>query len=79
MSSPGGSPGGRRRPEPGRAGGRQWLWDHIGRISGIVLGLVAFAFLVVLAALGWPPAYGLVVLVVIGVAMIVVGGRIKGA
>lgn len=78
MSHPGGPPGG-GRPEAGRPGGWRWLWDHIGRISGILLGLVAFAFLVVLAAVGWPPAYGLLVLAVVGVAMIAVGGRIKGA
>ena len=57
---------------------RQWLWGHIGRLSGIVLGIVAFAFLVLLAALGWPPASALVVVVVIGVAMIAIGGRIRG-
>ena len=79
MSAPPVGPPGAGRPETGRAGGRQWLWDHIGRIAGLVLGLAAFALVVVLAAAGWPPAYGLVVLVVIGVAMIAVGGRIKGA
>lgn len=57
---------------------RQWLWDHIGRLSGLVLGALAFAFLCLLAALGWAPAYGLVVIVVVGVLMIVVGGRIRG-
>jgi len=68
---------------PSRPAGREptargWLWDHIGRLSGIVLGVVAFALLVLLAALGWPPAFGLVVVIVIGLVMIVVGGRIKG-
>lgn len=63
--------------EPGS--GWRWLWDHIGRIAGFVLALFAFALLVLLASLGWPPAYGLIVLVVIGFVMIIVGGRIKGA
>ena len=78
MSAPAGPPVG-RRAAAGRAGGWWWLWDHLGRIAGIALGLAAFALVVVLAAAGWPPAYGLIVLVVIGVAMIAVGGRIKGA
>lgn len=57
---------------------RQWLWDHIGRLSGLFLGACAFAFICLLAALGWAPAYGLVVIVVVGVLMIAVGGRIRG-
>jgi hypothetical protein len=57
---------------------RRWLWDHIGRISGIVLGLLAFSFLVLLATLGWSPALTIVVVLVIGVAMIALGGRLRG-
>lgn len=57
---------------------RQWLWDHIGRLTGLFLGLCAFAFIVLLASLGWTPAYALVVVVLIGMALIIVGGRMRG-
>jgi len=55
------------------------LWDHIGVISGVVLGLLFFAFLVVLAAAGYTPAFGLIVVIVIGVALVALGGRVHGA
>ena len=54
------------------------LWDHIGRISGVVLGLAVAAFLVVLAVAGDPQALGIIVVVVVGVALIYLGGRLHG-
>ncbi len=58
---------------------RQWLWDHIGRLSGAVLGLLALAGLIFLAAIGFKPALGLIAVVVIGVLLIVVGGKMHGS
>lgn len=57
---------------------RQWLWDHIGRLSGLFLGLCAFAFLVLLASLGWTPAFALVVVVIMGIVLIILGGKMRG-
>jgi len=65
----------RHQPEP-RVPWR--LWDHIGRISGVVLGLMVFGFLVVLAAAGDPQALAVIVIVVVGVALIYFGGRLHG-
>ncbi|HUY30000.1 MAG TPA: hypothetical protein VMV02_03280 [Acidimicrobiales bacterium] len=69
-------------PEPGGAagtGGGSWLWAHAGRLAGIALAVVAFAAMVFLAAIGFRPALFLVVLLVTGVAVIAVGGRIRGS
>jgi hypothetical protein len=57
----------------------QWrLWDHIGVISGVLLGLILLGFLVLLAALGDPDALSLLVVLVVGVALIVFGGKLHG-
>ena len=56
---------------------RRWLWGHSGRISGLVLGLLAAAFLVLLGVAGYAPAYGLLVLVVVGMLLIVLGGKVS--
>ena len=72
-----------RRSRAGHHGGEpaeaSWLWDHAGRLSGIALGLLALAALVFLAAIGFRPALFLVVLLVAGVVIIAVGGRIRSA
>ncbi|MFZ0170466.1 MAG: hypothetical protein WAL04_02175 [Acidimicrobiales bacterium] len=65
------------RPQPG-APVRWRLWDHIGIISGVALGLIVLGFLVVLAAAGDQQALGVIVVVVVGVALIYVGGRLHG-
>jgi hypothetical protein len=65
----GGGAGGRR--EPFR------LRDHVGMISGAVLGTVLFAFLVLLALAGSPGAFVLLVVIVVGVAMVALGGRLR--
>jgi hypothetical protein len=60
-----------------RAGQKQWLWDHSGRAAGLFLVFLAFASMVFLAAIGFKPALFLVVLLVVGVATIALGGRIR--
>lgn len=76
------------RAEPGAAGPsspdkdaapQPWrLWDHIGVISGVMLGVMVLGFLVLLAALGDPDALSLLVVLVVGVALIVFGGKLHG-
>jgi hypothetical protein len=55
-----------------------WLYDHIGRLSGIVLGLIAVAFLAFLASVGYEPALGLLVVVIVGIVLIILGGKMRG-
>ncbi len=62
---------------PGDATHAGWLWDHAGRLAGALLGLLAFGATVFLAAIGFKPALFLVVLLVAGVVLIAVGGRIR--
>jgi hypothetical protein len=52
------------------------LRDHIGVISGVVLGLIAVAVLSLIAAAGDPGAFGILVVVIIGVALIFFGGQL---
>jgi hypothetical protein len=54
------------------------LWDHIGVISGVVLGLMVLGFLIVLAVAGDPDAISLIVVAVAGVALIGFGGKMHG-
>lgn len=54
------------------------LWDHIGMISGAILGLLAFAVVLLLAIAGDPAAFGIIVVVVIGIALIYAGGKLHG-
>ena len=54
------------------------LRDHIGVISGLLLGSVAFLFVVALAILGDEPALTLLVVIVVGIALIALGTRIRG-
>lgn len=54
------------------------LWDHIGVISGVVLGLIVLGFLVVLAVAGDPDAISLLVVAVVGIALIGFGGKMHG-
>ncbi len=53
------------------------LWDHAGRIAAIFLGIVAALGLLFLAIIGSTPALVLLVVLVVGVAMIALGGRIR--
>ncbi len=58
---------------------KTWLWNHIGRITGTLLGLIAIAAIAFLAAIGFKPALGFLIVIVVGITLIVVGGRIKGS
>lgn len=71
MSEPSAAPR-EEEPEPWR------LWDHIGRISGVVLGLLLFALLVLLAVAGDPAALAIIVVVLVGIGLIYLGGRLHG-
>ncbi len=54
------------------------LRDHIGVISGLALGAVAFAFVVALAVMGDEAALTLLVVIVVGVGLIALGTRLRG-
>jgi hypothetical protein len=55
-----------------------WLYNHIGRLSGLVLGLLFVGLLLVLAANGYEPAISLLVIVVAGFVMISLGSLMRG-
>ena len=57
---------------------REWFINHIGRLAGVFLGAICFAFVVFLAAIGFKPAFGIIVVVVVGVVLISLGGRLHG-
>ena len=57
---------------------RQWLWEHAGRLAGIVLGMLAVAFLAILAIAGYTAAALFIPVLVAGIVLIIVGGRIHG-
>jgi hypothetical protein len=77
-AGPGAARPGRDTPRPpdGRAVLRL-LWDHAGRIAAFFLGAVFLLALLFLAVIGSTPALVLLVVVVVGVAMIALGGRIR--
>ena len=79
MSTSGPEP---RPGAPDEDGGLTWpqyLWAHIGVISGGVLGSILFGFLAFLALIGYRPAIALVVCIVGFVVLIVLGGRFRNA
>jgi hypothetical protein len=51
--------------------------DHIGVISGLFLGFIAFAFVVLLAIRGFEPAVTLLVVLVVGALMVSAGSRLR--
>lgn len=53
--------------------------DHIGVISGVVLGAFVLAFLVLLAFAGDPNAVAILVVVVVGLALIALGAQMRGS
>lgn len=57
-------------------GDHSWLFDHIGRLLGILGGLLAVAVLAFLASLGFRPALYIIVFFLSGVVLIVFGGKI---
>lgn len=68
----------RRRRAATRAVAGAWLWDHIGRITGLFLGALALFALAFLSIIGFHPALGLLVVIVIGFLLIALGGRMRG-
>ena len=62
----------------GGAPERSWLYNHVGRIAGMVLGIIVIAFVVFLAIVGFRPALYLLVLIVVGVLIISLGGNMRG-
>jgi 4-hydroxybenzoate polyprenyltransferase len=57
---------------------RSWLYNHIGRLSGTVLGLLVMLFIALLAINGYEPAITLLVIIVAGFLMISIGGKLRG-
>ncbi len=54
------------------------LPDHIGVISGVVLGIVVLVFLVILAFAGDPSAFAVLVVMIVGVALVALGVSMRG-
>jgi 4-hydroxybenzoate polyprenyltransferase len=57
---------------------QSWLWNHIGRLVGGLLLLIAIVFIALLAIAGFRPAEGLLVFLIVVFIMIAVGGRLHG-
>jgi len=74
MNAPGGR--GRARRDPDRVVFR--AREHVGMIAAVVLSLVAFLGIVALAILGFEPAFGLLVFVLVGLGLIAAGTRMRG-
>ncbi len=55
-----------------------WLWHHIGMILGIIISGLAVASVIFLAIAGFTDALVLLVIIIFGMAMVIVGGRIRG-
>ena len=51
--------------------------EHIGMIIGALLGLLVLTALVALAVIGFEPATGLLILIVVGLALIALGSRMR--
>ena len=62
---------------PDSANERSWLYNHIGRLSGLLLGLIFVILLLVLAVNGYAPATSLLVIVVIIAAVVIGGGYVS--
>ena len=57
---------------------RSWLYNHIGRLAGIALGLLVIAVIALLAIAGYQPATTLLVVIVSGFLIITIGGKMRG-
>lgn len=57
---------------------KRWLWEHAGRLAGVALGLLAIAFLALLAIVGYTPAVLFIPVLIAGLVLIIVGGRLHG-
>lgn len=60
-------------------GPSSWLYDHIGRLTGLGLGLLVLIGLLWLAAIGFTPALAIIVFFVSGILLIIGGGKIHRA
>ena len=67
------------KSDPLKIDSRQWVADHIGRVLGMLLGVLAVLALAFFAALGFQPALYILVFIVAGVVLIVGGGMIHRA
>lgn len=67
------------KTEPQESSSRQWLVNHIGRLLGILLGLVVLVVLAFFAALGFHPALYILIFIIAGFVLIVGGGMIHRA
>ena len=56
-----------------------WLYNHIGRLSGLVLVSLAMLGLAFLAAIGFTAALGILVFLFGGVVLIILGGKVHRA
>ncbi|HUY05890.1 MAG TPA: hypothetical protein VMU99_01335 [Acidimicrobiales bacterium] len=65
--------------EPGESSSRQWVSDHIGRMLGVLLGLIGVVVLALFASLGFHPALYILVFIGAGFVLIVGGGMIHRA
>jgi len=52
--------------------------DHIGMISGVILGTIALLAVVALALVGDEAAVTLLVVIVVGLSLIALGTRMRG-
>jgi len=69
-----------KEPESTADEGREhsWFYDHVGRLSGMVIGALVVAVVAFLAIAGYEPATTLLVIFVAGVLVIAVGGKMRG-
>jgi hypothetical protein len=56
-----------------------WLYNHIGRLSGLVLVALAMLGLTFLAAIGFSAALSILVFLFGGVLLIILGGKVHRA
>ena len=63
--------------QPSRDSLGSWIWHHIGIILGLVIALLAVASVVFLTIAGFTDALVLLIIIVFGMAMIIMGGRIR--
>lgn len=61
-----------------RSEGPWRIRDHIGMISGFVLGMLVLFLLVVLAFAGDPSATAILIVAVVGIALVAAGVQLHG-
>lgn len=53
------------------------LWDHAGRLGAVLIALAVLAGLLFLAIIGYSAALALLIVLIIGLTLIIAGGRIR--